>query len=119
MVDEREAPSESRELVEREVFLANVFITPFAAAVAAELEEFGLSKPKIDEILLGSARRFGELRSDTYEIPNNSNTTDSEKVAGMFAGFFSAGEQLFGYIWEYIPRFAVKVAPALEEALVA
>ena len=47
-----------------EIQFASAFVTPFAAAVAVELEEFGLSKHKIDEIMLRSAERFGAMNGD-------------------------------------------------------
>ena len=51
--------SASGELLAKDINLASAFVTPFAAAVSVELEEFGLSKSKIDEIMLRSAKRFG------------------------------------------------------------
>ena len=122
MSDEKETAHESRELVERQVFLANAFVTPFAAAVAEELEEFGLSKPKIDEILLRSARRFGELREDMFDGLHKTDATHSDKDAGVLSDLWNAGEQLWDYLAAAIsthgPRFAEKVAPIVEDALI-
>jgi hypothetical protein len=122
MSDEIETAHESRELVERQVFLANAFVTPFAAAVAAELEEFGLSKSKIDEILLRSAKRFGELREDMFDGLDNTDATRSEKGAGVWSDLWNAGGQLWDYLAAAIsthgPRLADKVAPIVEDAVI-
>ena len=61
--DEKESDSESRELPANRLHFASAFVTPFAAAVAVELGQYGLSKQKIDEIMLRSAKRFwGHVR---------------------------------------------------------
>ena len=123
MSDEIETAHESRELVERQVFLANAFVTPFATAVATELEEFGLSKPKIEEILLRSAKRFGEFSEDMFDGLNNRDATRSEKDAGVWSDLWSAGGQLWGYFAAAIsthgPTFTEKVAPILEDLVIA
>lgn len=81
--DDKGLVAEHQQLVENEIHLASAFVTPFAAAVAAELEEFGLSKHKIDELMLRSAKRFGAM---SEEIPNtySPRATDSAEKTGAY-----------------------------------
>ncbi len=123
--DDKETVSASGQLLANEIHFASAFVTPFAAAVAIELEEFGLSKQKIDEIMLRSAERFGAMngeeprglvRHETYR------ETDSDDKSAHYLGWFkSAGGQAYDFLASVVvkhgPDLVDKLAPVVTDAL--
>ena len=113
------------DLLANEIHFASAFVTPFAAAVAIELEEFGLSKKKIDEIMLRSAERFGSLNGE--ERPSRSgNAAESDNRSADYLGWISAaGSEAVGFIGSFLgktlPVLWDKLTPifinALEQAI--
>jgi len=119
--DEKETVSASRELVANEIHFASAFVTPFAAAIAMELEEFGLSKQKIDEIMLRSAKRFGALNGEEPRSLGANETDSDDKSGDYFAWFKNAGGQAYDFLASVVvkhgPDLVDKLAPIVTDAL--
>ena len=111
--NDKETVSESRELLANEIHFASAFVTPFAAAVAVELEEFGLSKQKIDEIMLRSAKRFGAMNGEEPRGPGQHETGSDNKSADYLGWFKSAGSQTY----EFLASIVGKHGPILTDKL--
>lgn len=124
-LDDKEAVSTSRELLATEIHFASSFVTPFAAAVAAELEEFGLTKQKIDEIMLRSAKRFGAMNSEEPRGFGQQEIDSDDKSADYLGWLKSASGQAYDFLASVVekhgPGLVDKLAPlvidALEQAL--
>lgn len=128
---ESEAADKSRGTLAKQVHFASAFITPFATAVALELEDFGLTQQRIDEIMLRSARRFGAMSGEAWHDPGQHKTDGAEKTADhpnsadeeadYFAWFKSAGGQAFDFMASLIgkhgPDFLEKLAPLVMDRL--
>ena len=119
--DEKETGDASKQLIVRQLHFASAFVTPFAASVAAELEEFGLTKQKIDEIMLRSARRFGAIGAEAPHV-NNDHETDSSDASGDYFGWFkSASGQAYDFLASVVakhgPDLVDKIAPFVKDAL--
>jgi hypothetical protein len=108
-----------------EIKFASAFVTPFAAAVAVELEELGLTKQKIDEIIMRSAKRFGEM---TGEEPRGllQPELDRRNQSATYFGWArnassSTLDFLASVVGKHGPNLIEKLAPvvttALEQAL--
>jgi hypothetical protein len=118
--DDKETVTASGELLANEVRFASAFVTPFAAAVAVELEEFGLSKQKIDEIMLRSAKRFGAMNCE--EPRGLGHETDRDDKTADYLGWFkSAGGQAYDFLASVVvkhgPDLIDKLAPIVTDAL--
>ena len=131
---ESEAADKSRGTLAKQVHFASASFTPFATAVALELEDFGLTKQRIDEIMLRSARRFGAMSGEAWRDPGQHKTGGAEKTADhpnsadeeadYFAWFKSAGGQAYDFMAslmvkhgpELIDKLTLLVTDALHEA---
>ena len=118
---DKETVSTSGELLANEIYFARAVVTPFAAAVAIELEEFGLSKPKIDEIMLRSATRFGNMNGEGSPGPGQHEPDSDNKGADHVGWFKNAGGQAFGFLGSFVGKFGPhlldKLAPIVTDAL--
>ena len=116
-----ETITKSPELLANEIHLASAFVTPFAAAVAAELEEFGLSKQKIDEIMLRSANRFGDMNGGALRSRGQDGTDSDNKSADYLGWLKSAGGQAYDFLASVVGKHGLvlidKLAPVVTDAL--
>jgi hypothetical protein len=120
--DEAETVHTSGQLVARQVQFANAFVTPFAAAVAAELEEFGLAQHKIEDILIRSARRFGAVHAEALNLRSAPEIDSSQNETDIFSWLKAAGGQAFDFLASVVathgPGVWEKVSPVAEAVFV-
>jgi len=113
--------SASRELVANEIQFASAFVTPFAAAVACELEEFGLSKNKINEIIWRSAKRFGAMNEEKPSGLGEPQTDSDDTSVGFLGWLWTAGGQAFDFLASVVvkhgPGFVDELTPIVKDAL--
>jgi hypothetical protein len=119
--DEKGTNITSNELLANDIHVASGFVTPFAAAVAAELEEFGLSKQKIDEIMLRSAERFGVMHSESMSAFYQHKADATDKSTDYLEWLKSAGGQAYDFVASVVekhgPDLVDKLAPIVVDAL--
>ena len=120
-----ESDRKSKELLVVEVRFAHAVLTPFAVAVAAELEEFGLTKQKVDELMLRSAKRFGNIAENVSTHPAyQENDTVAEETAPdtswsqSFSWFKNASGQVHEFMTGFIEKRGPKIAQTLNNVLV-
>lgn len=104
-----------------EIKVAEGVVTPFAIAVAIELEEFGLSKQKIEEIMLRSANRFGSMVNEKLQTPELEKERINDQGADFFGWIKNAGGQASDFVWsnlgKHVPSAIDAIAPIVVEAL--
>ena len=102
-------------------------LTIFAAAVAAELDEFGLSHAKIEEIMRNSAKRFGEesdwapevnTRRVTNAEPDQSDAAHEASVLGwIYQAASGAYDAFASSVAKHAPGMFDRLSPMVVEAL--
>ncbi|MCB1534178.1 MAG: hypothetical protein KDJ44_05480 [Rhodoblastus sp.] len=111
--------------ITRQIDSEIALIPQFAAVVAKELEEFGLSKQKVDEIMLRSAQSFGSNISLAAVVDQTLRADEKNPEVSYFEWFKAAGGTAATYLAstaskhapDLVDRLAPKVADALHLAI--
>jgi hypothetical protein len=117
--DEVLTAEEPQQLIAKKVQFASAIVTPFAAAVAEELETFGLNKQKIEEIMLRSAQRFEAMDSESAQLGTLNGPAADEKSGDVLDWFKTAAGQAYDYVSSVVSKHGPAVAEAVTPIVTA